>query len=67
MVEEVSVRIKEIRNKLKLSQRAFAKLVGVSFVSQWKWENKKSEPHPLFLKKIEELSAEEDNRSHPSL
>jgi transcriptional regulator with XRE-family HTH domain len=66
-MEDVAVRIKEIRNKLKLSQRAFAKLIGVSFVSAWKWENKKSEPHPLFLKKIEELNAEADNSGNSSV
>jgi DNA-binding transcriptional regulator YiaG len=64
-MEDVAVRIKEIRNKLKLSQRAFAKLIGVSFVSAYKWENNKSKPHPMFLKKIEELNAEADNGSNP--
>lgn len=59
-MEDVAVRIKEIRNKLKLSQRAFAKLIGVSFVSQYKWENNKSKPHPIFLKKIEELNEQND-------
>ena len=62
-MEDVAVRIKEIRNKLKLSQRAFAKQVGATFVSIYKWENNKSKPHPMFMKKIEELN-EEDNGSN---
>jgi transcriptional regulator with XRE-family HTH domain len=67
MVEEIAERVKQIRNKLGLSQRAFAKQVGATFVSIYKWENNKSKPHPMFMKKIEELNAEEDNGSHSSL
>jgi len=48
---------------LGLSQREFAKKVGATFVSVWKWENNKSKPHPMFMKKIEELN-EEDNGSN---
>jgi DNA-binding transcriptional regulator YiaG len=60
MEEELAVRVKQIRIKLKLSQRAFAKQVGATFVSIYKWENNKSKPHPMFMKKIEELN-EKDN------
>ena len=63
MVEEIAVRVKQIRQKLGLSQREFAKKVGATFVSVWKWENNKSKPHPMFMKKIEELN-EEDNGSN---
>jgi len=63
MVEEIAVRVKQIRNKLKLSQRALAKLIGSSHISIFKWEKGKSKPHPMFMKKIEELN-EEDNCGH---
>jgi len=63
MEEELAVRVKGIRQKLGLSQREFAKKVGATFVSVWKWENNKSKPHPMFMKKIEELN-EEDNGSN---
>lgn len=60
MVEDIAVWVKQVRTKLGLSQRAFAKIVGVSFVSAYKWENNKSKPHPLFLKKIEEIDTQYD-------
>ena len=63
MVEEIAERVKQVRQKLGLSQREFAKRVGATFVSIYKWENNKSKPHPMFMKKIEELN-EEDNGSN---
>jgi len=64
MVEEIAVRVKQIRQKLGLSQREFAKKVGATFVSVWKWENNKSKPHPVFVGKMEELS-ETNNGCNP--
>lgn len=66
MVEEIAGRVKGIRQKLGLSQREFAKKVGATFVSVWKWENNKSKPHPVFVGKMEELS-ETNNSSNPSV
>ena len=66
MVEEIAGRVKGIRQKLGLSQREFAKKVGATFVSVWKWENNKSKPHPVFVGKMEELD-EANNGSSASL
>jgi transcriptional regulator with XRE-family HTH domain len=66
MVEEIAERVKVIRHKLGLSQREFAKKVGATFVSVWKWENNKSKPHPIFVGKMEELN-EENNGCDTSL
>lgn len=66
MVEEIAERVKGIRQKLGLSQRDFAKKVGATFVSIWKWENNKSTPHPMFVKRIEELN-EENNGGNTCL
>ena len=50
--------IKELRNKMLLTQTEFADLLGVSFGSVNRWENGKYEPTKLVKKKIELLCRE---------
>lgn len=50
--------IKELREKLILSQQEFADLLGVSFASINRWENGKHEPTIKVKRKIVELCKE---------
>ena len=42
-----SDQVKYVRNQLKLSQKKFADLLGVSFATINRWENSKNEPSQL--------------------
>ncbi|MDR2408719.1 MAG: helix-turn-helix domain-containing protein [Bacteroidales bacterium] len=44
--------IKELRNKLLLTQTEFAALVGVSYETVNRWENEKNEPSMKIKRKI---------------
>ena len=48
-------RIREIRNRLGLTQERFAQRLGVSFVTVSRWERGKSKPIPAFRKQIEAM------------
>lgn len=50
--------VKELREKLILSQQEFAELLGVSFASINRWENGKHEPTIKVKRKIVELCKE---------
>lgn len=52
---EVAVLVRETRTRLGLSQTKFATLLGVSFHSVNRWENKQARPLPLALKQLEML------------
>ncbi|MEP0880800.1 helix-turn-helix domain-containing protein [Trichocoleus sp. ST-U3] len=47
--------VRETRPRLELSQEKFATLLGVSFHSVNRWENKQTCPLPLGWKQIETL------------
>lgn len=47
--------IKQIRNKLKLSQEDFAHELGVTLATVSRWERDASQPSPLALEKLEKL------------
>ncbi len=53
-----SEEIKQLRNKLGLSQEQLAKRLGVSFVTVNRWENKKTKPSALAVEAIKVLGAE---------
>lgn len=53
------IEIKEIRQKLGMSQEGLAKLIGVSFQTINRWERGVHEPSPLALEKIRALQKEE--------
>ncbi|MBD2086881.1 helix-turn-helix domain-containing protein [Coleofasciculus sp. FACHB-542] len=52
---EVAGLVRETRPRLELSQEKFATLLGVSFHSVNRWENKQTCPLPLGWKQIETL------------
>jgi putative transcriptional regulator len=47
--------IKQMRQKLGLSQQKFATELGVGIASVFRWESGRSEPSPLALEKLREL------------
>jgi putative transcriptional regulator len=47
--------IREVRQRLNLSQAAFAAKLEVSFQSVNRWENGRTKPLPIVLKQIEHL------------
>lgn len=60
MVDNYSKVIKELRNKMTLSQTEFAQLLGVSFASVNRWETGKHEPTIKIKRKIKALMREYD-------
>lgn len=47
--------VKELREKLSLSREQFARRLGISFFTVWRWENGKQKPSPMaeeLLKRI---------------
>ena len=55
MVDNYADAIKELRNKMLLSQEEFAKVLGVSFASINRWENGKHEPTIKIKRKLRSL------------
>ncbi len=51
----ISEEIKQIRNRLGVSQEAFAQMLGVSFGSVNRWERGACKPSPLALGRIEKI------------
>ena len=52
---DVAMLVRETRQRLDLSQKKFATLLGVSFHSVNRWENSQTRPLPLALRQIETL------------
>lgn len=52
---DYSALIKKIRNELLISQTDLAKMLGVSFASVNRWENKKTEPTLKARRAIREI------------
>lgn len=55
MVDNYADAVKELRNKMLLSQEEFAKVLGVSFASINRWENGKHEPTIKIKRKLKAL------------
>jgi len=53
-----AIEIKDIREKLGLSQEALAHLLGVSFQTINRWEKGTFKPSPLALEKLKSLEKE---------
>jgi DNA-binding transcriptional regulator YiaG len=49
------VRVKNLRDHFKESQEKFAKRLGVSLYTVWRWENFKCEPSFMALEKLDSL------------
>ncbi|KAB8332363.1 helix-turn-helix domain-containing protein [Scytonema tolypothrichoides VB-61278] len=52
---EIAALIRETRQLLQLSQAKFAPMLGVSFHSVNRWENRRTRPLPLARKQISTL------------
>ena len=50
--------IRELRNRLGLTQEKMAGRLGVTFPTINRWENGRTKPSPLALKQIEDLLGE---------
>src|ERR1039458_572729 len=55
--------IKQIRRQLKLSQKAFASALGVSFATVNRWENGKAKPQSDRIQRMKALVLESDSPS----
>jgi putative transcriptional regulator len=53
--EEISLRVREIRIEMNLTQEQFAAKIGVSFPTVNRWENQKAKPSPLAYQKLQKL------------
>lgn len=53
--EEISLKIREIRLEMGLTQEQFAAKLGVSFPTVNRWENQKAKPSPLAYQKLQKL------------
>ncbi|MBP7795228.1 MAG: helix-turn-helix transcriptional regulator [Elusimicrobiales bacterium] len=54
----ISKLIKELRNKLDLTQEQFAQRVGVTFSTVNSWESGSRKPHPFLLNRLLEMAEE---------
>ena len=57
-VPEMAFLIRELRNRLGLTQEKMAGQLGVTFPTINRWENGRANPSPLALKQIEDLLGE---------
>ena len=55
------LQVREIRHRLGLSQERFARLVGVSLQSVWRWEAGLSKPLPVLTARLEALRTTRDS------
>ena len=65
--KDISKMIRERRITLGLTQEQFAAKVGVTFSTVNRWENNKSNPSPLALRKINELQPDQSRTASDSL
>lgn len=56
--KDVSNLIKELRNKLDLTQEQFAQKVGVTFSTINNWEKGTRTPHPFLFQRLLEMAEE---------
>ena len=64
---EEFVTLKELRNKMLLTQKEFAKFLGVSIASVARWETEVNEPTMKIKRKIKELYVGEDGKKYISV
>jgi len=56
--KDVSNLIKELRNKLDLTQEQFAQKVGVTFSTINNWEKGTRTPHPFLFQRLMDMAEE---------
>jgi transcriptional regulator with XRE-family HTH domain len=57
---DIPALIKELRERLGLTQEQFAQRVGVTYSTVNHWENGKRTPQPFLLRRLQELKEELD-------
>ena len=67
--EEISLKVREIRLEMGLTQEQFAAKLGVSFPTVNRWENQKAKPSPLAYQKLQKLflTFKKKNSNHGEL
>lgn len=58
--EDIPALVKELRQRLRLTQEQFAQHIGVTYSTVNHWENGKRTPLPFLIKRLEEMKAELD-------
>lgn len=52
---DISLLVRELRERTRLTQEKFAAKLGVTYPTINRWENGRAKPSPLALKQIEDL------------
>jgi len=60
--EDIPALIRELRQRLELTQEQFAQKVGVTYSTVNHWENGKRVPLPFLVKRLVELKEELDSQ-----
>ncbi|MFZ5625134.1 MAG: helix-turn-helix transcriptional regulator [Gemmatimonadota bacterium] len=60
--EDIPALIRELRQRLDLTQEQFAQKVGVTYSTVNHWENGKRVPLPFLVKRLVEMKEELDSR-----
>ena len=63
---EIPALVKELRQRLNLTQEQFAQEVGVTYSTVNHWENGKRIPQPFLLRRLREMKEELDARERKS-
>jgi len=61
--ENIPALIRELRQRLDLTQEQFAQRVGVTYSTVNHWENGKRIPQPFLVRRLHELKEEMDGKS----
>lgn len=64
--EDIPALIKELRQRLDLTQEQFAQQVGVTYSTVNHWENGKRVPLPFLVKRLVEMKEELDSQDAKS-
>jgi transcriptional regulator with XRE-family HTH domain len=64
--EDIPALIRELRQRLDLTQEQFAQKVGVTYSTVNHWENGKRVPLPFLVKRLVEIKEELDSRDAKS-
>ena len=64
--DDIPALVKELRQRLDLTQEQFAQKVGVTYSTINHWENGKRIPQPFLLRRLLEIKEELDPTENPS-
>ena len=59
---DIPALVKELRERLRLTQEQFAQKVGVTYSTVNRWENGKRSPQPFLVRRLLELKREVDEQ-----